>query len=188
MVARFKPQPKPTQDIDEARRFLEALAPGEKKFQFATWDDNPKRDEVNKKLAGSRYEGFGKASTWLLGMNDRHAGVFVSLNETDGRGHKKENIKRVRAIMADLDGQPLDAVRQCALKPHIIVETSENHFHSIWRVDDLPLDQFENVMRGCAKRFDSDPAVATLERCTRLPGFFHCKDIDKPYSGEDCRD
>jgi putative DNA primase/helicase len=167
------------QDIDEARRFLEALAPGEKEFQFATWDDNPKRDEVNKSLAGSSYESFGKASTWLLNRNDQHAGVFVSLNVTDGNGRKKENVKRVRAIMADLDGEPLDAVRQCALKPHIIVETSENHFHVFWCVEpNFPIDQWENVVRGCAKRFDSDPAVATLERCARLPGFFHCKDID----------
>jgi hypothetical protein len=138
MVARLKSNPKPIQDIDEARRFLETLAPGEKEFQFATWDDNPKRDEVNSKLAQSQNSTFGAAIKWLNRINDQHAGVFVSLNETDGRGRKKENIERVRAIMADLDGAPLDAVRQCALKPHIIVETSENHFHVFWRVDGLP--------------------------------------------------
>jgi putative DNA primase/helicase len=67
------------------------------------------------------------------------------------------------------------------LKPHVIVETSPGHFQTFWRVDGLPLDQFEDVMRGVAKRFDADPAVATLERCARLPGFFHCKDIENRF-------
>jgi hypothetical protein len=178
VVARRKPKPGPTQDLDETRRFLQALAPGEKEFQFQTFDDNPDRKLTNKNLAGSHHCTLAGATTWLKRMNDQHAGVFVSLNETDASGRKKKNMVRVRALMADLDGEPLDPVRQCALKPHIIVETSENHFHIFWRVDGLPLEQFEDVMRGVAKRFESDPAVATLERCTRLPGFLHCKDID----------
>ena len=41
----------------------------------------------------------------------------------------------------------------------------------------MSLEQFEDVQRGLAKRLDGDHAVATLERCTRLPGFFNCKDI-----------
>jgi RepB DNA-primase N-terminal domain/D5 N terminal like len=65
--------------------------------------------------------------------------------------------------------------------PHIISETSQGHYHVFWRVADLPLDRWEDVQRGLAKRFDGDPAVATLERCTRLPGFFNCKDADNPF-------
>jgi putative DNA primase/helicase len=83
--------------------------------------------------------------------------------------------------MLDLDGRPLDPVKECALKPHIVLETSPGHYHVFWRVADLPLDQFEDLQRGLAKRFDGDPTVATLERCTRLPSFLHCKDPDNPF-------
>jgi hypothetical protein len=112
MVARRKPKPDPNPDLDEARRFLEALAPGEKEFQFQTFDDNPDRKLTNKKLADSHHCTLAGAAKWLTRMNDQHAGVFVSLNETDAYGRKKENVVRVRAVMADLDGEPLDPVRQ----------------------------------------------------------------------------
>jgi hypothetical protein len=67
------------------------------------------------------------------------------------------------------------------LKPHVILETSAGHYHVLWLVEGLPLDQWEDVQRGLAKRFDGDPAVATLERCTRLPGFYNTKDIEYPF-------
>jgi hypothetical protein len=60
----------------------------------------------------------------LAELNRMGAGIFVALNQTDGKGRKRENIKRVRAVSADLDGAPLEPVMQCALKPHIVVETS----------------------------------------------------------------
>jgi RepB DNA-primase N-terminal domain/D5 N terminal like len=170
--------PEPKIDLDAAHRFLTALAPGETEFHFQTFDDNPRRDEVNKKLAADGHSTLAAATKWLVNANDRHAGVFVTINETDAHGRKKENIVKVRAVMLDLDGEPLDPVRQCALKPHITTETSPGHYHVFWKMADLPLKKFEDVQRGLAKRFDGDPSVATLERCTRLPGFFWCKDID----------
>jgi RepB DNA-primase from phage plasmid/Family of unknown function (DUF5906)/D5 N terminal like len=118
---------------------------------------------------------------WLVRANGKHAGVFVAINRTDSAGRTKQNVTGVRALMLDLDGKPVDQVHECALKPHIIIETSAGSYHVLWRVDGLALDQFEDVQRGLAKRFDGDPAVATLERCTRLPGFFHCKDVESRF-------
>ena len=186
MIERYRSatarQPRPTLDVDpEAHRFLTALDPEAEAFCFQTFDDNPDRQLRDKKLAHEQYCSLAKATEWLTRANAQHAGVFVCLNETDGRGRKKENITRVRALMLDLDGAPLDPVLKCALKPHIVTETSEGHFHVFWRVEGLALDEFEAVQRGLAKRFDGDPAVATLERCTRLPGFYHSKDIENRF-------
>jgi putative DNA primase/helicase len=165
-------------DLKEADRFLAALDQNADGFCFQTLDDNPDRGLRDKELAGCQAGTFDGLKDWLVRANDRYAGIFVAINPTDGRGRTKKNVTGVRAIMLDLDGKPIDPVHECALKPHIITETSEGHYHVFWRVDGLPREKFEDVQRGLAKRFDGDPAVATLERCTRLPGFFHCKDVE----------
>src|SRR5262249_29483493 len=95
----------------------------------------------------------------LKQLNGLGAGIFIAVNETDGHGRKRENIKQVRAVTLDLDGEPLDPVRQCALKPHIFVESSPGRYHCYWRVRGLAVDQFEDVQRAIAKRFDGDPAI-----------------------------
>lgn len=168
-------------DLDEAYDFLEALAPGEELFDFQTFDENPDRELKDKRLAGRNYDSLKNCRKWLTRVNGLHAGVFVALNATDGRGRKKANVTNVRSLMLDLDGAPLEPVLECTLQPHIITETSEGRYHAFWRMEDLPLDQFVPLQRGLARRFDGDPAVATLERCTRLPGFFHCKDIENRF-------
>jgi RepB DNA-primase from phage plasmid len=164
--------------LEEAEECLAALDPDEKRFEFQTADDNRNPEEKNPKLSGGRYGALRGEARWLIGMNDKLAGVYVALNRTDGKGRKKENITEIRAMFADLDGQPLDKVRECPLKPHIINETSPGRYHVLWRVTGFPLEQWEDVQRGIAARLDSDSGVATLERCIRLPGFYNCKDVD----------
>jgi putative DNA primase/helicase len=187
MIDSLKQRPKPATNTDEdihlaeAERFLAALDPSAEVFCFQTFDDNPDRALKNKKLSWCDTGTFGDLKSSLIWANNRHAGVFVAINPTDGRGRTKKNVTGVRAIMLDLDGTPIDPVLECPLKPHIITETSPGHYHVFWRVDGLSLDRFEDVQRGLAKRFDGDPAVATPERCTRLPGFFHCKDIENRF-------
>src|SRR5438552_901726 len=112
-----EPQSQPNIDIDEAQRFLLALAPGESEFEFQTFDDNPDRSLKNKKLARHECTALAAAIKWLARANHQFAGVFVSINKTDGIGRMKKNITVVRALMLDLDGSPLDPVLQCALTP-----------------------------------------------------------------------
>jgi putative DNA primase/helicase len=98
------------------------------------------------------------------------------MNETDLRGARRENIKRVRALVLDLDKGSLDQVDSCRLRPHLVVETSPGRHHVYWELNDaLPLDEFEDTIRGIAVAFDGDPAVALLTHRARLPGFFHNK-------------
>src|SRR5262249_37664930 len=126
---------KPEDDLAEARRFLEALDPAAEVFTFQTFDDNPDRELKNKKLSNHRQERFEACVNWLMEANSKYAGVFVTINSTDGYGRTKKNVTAVRALMLDLDdGKPLDPVLRCPLKPHIIVETSPGNHHVLWRV------------------------------------------------------
>ena len=160
------------QDLDATASFLRWLDPDADTWTFQTYDD---RGE-NRKLARVLHGTLGEHAETLIDLNRRGAAVTVTMNETDLKGTKRENIKRVRALVADLDEAPLDPVQACQLRPHIVVESSPGRHHVYWLVDDnFPLAEFEDTQRAIAKAFDSDPSVALLTHRARLPGFFHMK-------------
>jgi putative DNA primase/helicase len=158
---------------NETARFLSALDSEAAFFTFQTFDDNEERKD--KKLARVFHGPFAEHAATLKLLNSQGAGVFVAVNVTDGKGRKKENIARVRAIFVDLDGAPLDPVVKYRLKPHIITETSPSRWHAYWRVDGLPLEEFTTVQKAFATHFNGDPSVCDLARVMRLPGFEHRK-------------
>ncbi len=162
-----------TTDLSQARQFLELLRPKAKLWTFQTFDDKAERKDA--RLTCMLHGHLDEHIEELVKLNRKGAGIFVAINLTDGRGRKKENIKKVRAIAVDLDGAPLDAVQACALEPHIIVETSEGRYHAYWRTKDVKLNEFEDFQRGLAARFDGDPSVALLTHVARIPGFSHNK-------------
>lgn len=161
-------QPSPS----EAARFLTALDDGGK-FTFQTFDDNAARG--NKRLAQIRHGSLNRHWPELVQLNNRGAGIFVTVNETDLEGRKTGNIVRVRALFVDLDGAPLDPVTTHSTPPHIIGESSPGRWHCYWLVCDVPLDQFEPMQKALAARFNGDPSVHDLPRVLRLPGFVHQK-------------
>ena len=155
----------------EARRFLEKLD-SENAFTFQTFDDTERKEKsLTRVLHGS----FEKHCPTLEKLNDRGAGIFVTVNETNLNGRKADNIVRIRAVFADLDDAPLKPVREFGLRPHIIIETSPNRWHAYWLTKELPLDEFTNIQKIIASRFRSDPAITDRSRVMRLPGFYHCK-------------
>jgi putative DNA primase/helicase len=111
----------------------------------------------------------------LTAWQNAGAGVFVTVNATDGMGRKAENVVKARAAFVDLDGVPLDPVMECSLEPHIIVESSPERWHCYWTVSDLPLDQFELVQKAIAAKFNGDPTVHDLPRVMRMVGYWHQK-------------
>jgi hypothetical protein len=98
-------------------------------------------------------------------LNRKGAGVYVTVNETDGKGRQKKNITRARALFTDLDGAPLESVTESTLEPHIVVKSSPGKFHCYWSVKDVALEQFERLQKALAARFDGDPAVCDLPGC-----------------------
>jgi hypothetical protein len=160
-------------DITEAEHFLKHLDPEATKFTFQTFDDNAERKDGNlvKVLNGT----LAQHATTLTRLNNRGAGIFVTINQTDLKGRKAENIVRVRAQFADLDGAPLEPVMAAKLPPHIVVETSPERWHLYWLVKDMALQDFSAVQQAIIERFHSDPTIHDLPRVMRLPGFFHRK-------------
>ena len=180
---------------EEAQRFLNALDPDAKSFTFQTFDDNKARKKAFDKLH-AEWEVKGKKEgkpepidpyvdllhgtldqCWerLVHLNQIGAGVFITVNETDLKGRKEGNIKRVRAVFSDLDGAPLDPVLEWR-KPNIVVESSEGKYHAYWfGTIKRDADAFKKLQKALAAKFDSDSSVCDLPRVMRLPGFLHQK-------------
>ena len=153
-----------------ASHFLQAIDPAGG-FTFQTFDDNPRKDHY---LAKVFHGTFSEHRNELARLNKAGAGIFVTVNKTDGRGRKKENVTVVRAVFLDLDGAPLPD--EWPIEPHLIVESSPGRYHAYWLVEgNFPLTQFEGVQKAIAAKFHGDPAVCDLPRVMRIPGFLHQK-------------
>jgi len=157
---------------DDRRVFLDAF-PGFKTYQ--TFDDNA--DRKLKTLIRIIHDkaglGLGTKKT-LENLNRNGAGVYMTINETDGHGRKLENITQVRACFSDFDGAPLSPVWD--YEPSMVVETSPGKYHAFFLVDDdFPLEGFTQLQEAIAATFSSDPKVKDLPRIMRVPGFCHHK-------------
>lgn len=162
-----------TRDVAAARAFLNVLAEGEQ-VTFQTFEDTPqKRPELAEIVHGDPDDGPLMQRLELL--NHHGAGVFWTVNRTDGQGRRATNVTAVRALFVDLDGAPIGPVEQCAAEPHAVVESSPGRFHAYWLVSDCPLDKFRAAQASLAARFDGDASVIDLPRVMRLPGFIHNK-------------
>ncbi|MGC6521801.1 MAG: phage/plasmid primase, P4 family [Candidatus Micropelagos thuwalensis] len=157
--------------IETTQSFLETLS-SSGEFTFQTFDDNQMRKD--KKLVRIYHGRIEEHYEALIELNGNGAGVFVTINETDLRGRKLENIENVRAVFADLDGAPLEPVLKHVLEPHIIVESSPNRWHCYWLCK-LSKDDFSAVQLRISEIFQGDKAIKDLARVMRLPGFYHQK-------------
>ena len=143
-------------------------------FTFQTFDENATRKA--RTLARILHGTIDQHFAQLEDLNRKGAGIFVTINRTDGKGRGHHNIIGVRAVFVDLDGSHLGPVMSWALPPHIAVESSPGRYHAYWLVNGTvtPTD-FGDLQKRLAKLFDGDPAVHDLPRVLRLPGFFHRK-------------
>ena len=178
---------------NEAEQFLKALDPSPNaRWCFQTFDDSKERkkeraeeNKLRKKqgkrllkdpLARWRYGTLAEHLDELVKLNERGAGIYFTVNETDGNGRKKTNITRIRASFVDLDGSPIEPVNNAEVKPHIVLESSPGRFHAYWCFTGrMSLKVFESLQKGLAARFNGDPAIHDLSRVMRLPGFIHRK-------------
>ena len=65
--------------------------------------------------------------------------------------------------------------RMLSVHPDIVVESSHGRWHTYWKADDCPLEEFTLRQKQIAAKFGSDPKVVDLPRVMRLPGFLHQK-------------
>jgi hypothetical protein len=145
------------------------LFPGKKTIQ--TFDDKGENKRLIKIIHFDRLT--ETMSRHLWNMNADGAGIFLCINETDGKGRCVGNVKRARAVYADLDGAPLEPTLE--YHPSLIVESSPGRYHPYWFTTDTPLNGFTALQKTIIRLFKSDPAVHDLPRVLRVPGFYHQK-------------
>ena len=157
---------------DEARAFLEVLAPGVQKFTFQVCDDlKPARP--NK--AFIRNGSLDKLLPELERASSDRRGIFVTVNETDLKGRDRSNIVSIRAVFVDLDGVPISNVDRFSLTPSTKVTSSPGRAHFYWRVSGIALDEFTAIQKRLIALMDADKSIHDLPRVMRLPGFPHQK-------------
>lgn len=161
--------PTPSVDLSDARRFLDCLGGADACFTFQTFDDTPAKRSSLARILHGRFRDCGDQ---LVRLNAAGAGVFVAVQETDGRGRRTENITRLRAVFIDDDVGELTCGPDPA--PSIVV-WSVRGLHCYWLLQDTPLSAFGDAQRRLALKYGSDPAVCDLPRVMRIPGFVHAR-------------
>lgn len=132
--------------------------------------------EQNEGAPGILHATFERACPILQRKNQEGFGIFFMVNQGDGQGRKGVNVKRVRALFADLDDdRGREGFFNFALEPHAIIETSPGKFHQYWLVDNVQLEEFSIYQKRIAKTLGTDVNICDLPRVMRAPGFLHQK-------------
>src|SRR5262249_22866356 len=170
----------PVHDKSMARDFLAGLDPRSHKFTFQFFSDRQgKHPEI---FHGTLDEVWPQVQE--LNTPERGIGVFVTINETNFKGRRTENIVRPRALFVDADGKEqakscAAAIQACGATPSMIVESGRG-LHCYYVCPDIPRNQFSALQKALIDKFRTDPAVTDLPRVMRLPGTLHLKNPVKP--------
>lgn len=139
---------------------------------FQTFHD---KAEKLRHLVATHHGSLEEHKERLVRLNKKDAGIFFTVNETEGTGRKAENIIKVRALYADFDNADPNRSFEYELPPSAIIESSPGKHHLYWLVDDFPLEEFTEYQSKLISLLDSDPKIKDLPRVMRVPGFYHNK-------------
>ena len=119
---------------------------------------------------------------WLTHENATGASVYFAANPLvpGSRKRTKESVAEVRHLYLDLDTDgeaKLAALRTSNTVPipNAIVSTSPGKYQVLWRVESIPFEQQEALLKLLAITFGGDPACTDCNRVLRLPGFLNQK-------------
>jgi KaiC/GvpD/RAD55 family RecA-like ATPase len=160
-------------DLTLAEEFIHALTGAtDAPMSWQTFDDNKQRKDP--RLAEHRHGAADKSYHWLADANDKGAGVFVTVNATDGKGRQRSNVTEIRALWADKD----DGVflhDELPLTPNMVVRTARG-MHVYWLLEPgEPLERAEGALHGIAAKLKTDAQVCRINQVMRVPGFMHRK-------------
>jgi hypothetical protein len=146
--------PIPTQSVSKghylatAEAFLHLLDPDAERFTFLLVNEtgHPYRKPLEWHCTVAQI--WPDIIRWNQ-LNDRCA-AYVTINETDLRHRKAENIVRVRALFIDADtpestAKIITVAKQTELRPSILVAAKPDRAHAYWLTNDTLLDQFRFV-------------------------------------------
>jgi putative DNA primase/helicase len=158
-------------DLAVAAAFLEALTgSADTPVTFQTFHDREKG-----KLAVHRYGTLAECATWLTSQNRKGAGVYVTVNATDGKGRTKANITGLRALFVEDDAGAIADPAALEPPPSIIVQ-SKKGAHIYWLLQPgEDVRRAEPAIAALIHHLGTDAKVKDVSRVLRLPGFYHMK-------------
>ena len=138
---------------------------------FQTFDDSKaKRPDLARILHGT----ITQNAAALKELNDKGAGIFITVNETDLKGRKAWNVSAIRALFIDDDEGTVDP-SIVPMPPSIVVQSARGR-HIYWKMQPgQPIAEFEKAQIRLATALKTDVAVKDLSRVLRVPGFYHKK-------------
>lgn len=152
-----------------AERFLEALTGSA--GTPVTWQSFDDSTAKKKALARILHGPLVEHETELRELNDRGAGIFVTINETDLRGRKAGNVVALRAGFADDDRGDLVP----RVPPSYCTRTRRG-INPFWNlVPGEELSRFREMQSRLIACYRSDKSAKDLPRVMRCPGFYHRK-------------
>lgn len=172
-------------DIKQAQDFLYNFDE-DLNITFQLFDDT-KQSSAARQYTGHFSKNFQEKETIqiLKDANNAGCGIYFTINATDGKGRKENNITHIRALAVDLDGAPLAPVLECELSPHYVIESSRGRYQCYWLINPIPISSFSSIEEAkskfatwqiaLARKFGGDESIKDLSRVMRVPGFFHRK-------------
>ena len=161
-------------DFKMARAFLATLGTH---HTYQTFDDTKDR-KLQSLIKVLNSDAGDEVMEKLFNLNADGAGIFVTVNETDGKGRKRGNITRTRTIYGDFDGDDAIALFEAAaakLPPSMVVASSPTKRHAYWLVSNCTADEGEAMQAKMPEAVGCDPAAKDVTRVLRIPGFYHRK-------------
>lgn len=154
-------------DLLQSDMFLFWLDRSASRFTFFTADDVEEivdgvvRKRNDERLLSQLHGTLTEHWPTLAKLNQLGAGVFVTINETNQKGRKAENIVRTRGIWREDDAgvrlkQPLP------LAPDLIVATSPGRAHEHIFIEGLSFDEHRAIMETMVERHGSCPDARTF--------------------------
>jgi P4 family phage/plasmid primase-like protien len=166
-------------NIGEAGRHLKILdSRPNAQFTFQTFPDCSEGKKSGWNLVRILHGTLALHAKELTDLNRCGAGIFVTVNETNGKGRKAEDIVAIRAAFADNDD---GSFSDLPLESTLIIE-SKNGDHAYWSlVPGASVEDFIIGQKAIAHKLHSDPSVCDPPRVMRLAGFFHLKNPQEPF-------
>lgn len=117
--------------------------------------------------------------------NEAGAGIYYTVNETDGEGRSKDHITEVRAFYTDIDGVQSDQAKRGTIRrllehpcaPSCIIVT-RNGVHALWYAvpgTEPDPERYRHTEEGIVAYWGGDPSAKDIARVLRAPGFYHRK-------------
>ena len=162
-------------DNNQAREFITALTGSDTSLVTFQVFFDPKELPTPAGLAATWTNTLDESLAFIDHKQSQMCGVYMCINETDGKGREESNIKTLRVMFADFDGCTEPAWK---ITPHLIQSRDETHGHAFWLIesDSVSFDEWSCLQKQIAMCHGTDEQVIDVTRVVRVPGSIHYKD------------